>query len=181
MQLKLPQRLYLIFEARNIALDPDDKLIKVESVDHLHRFLYFLNYSSLNRCGKIKIFIRTSRDIISISPIFQIPSSLKEFRKMLKHCLLGLDVKSGETSLMQLRKNLPDLPDTQYFFQYDSRKVIEPHLITESLAIFFNLDGMKTSTNTSVAQPVRFSQYPLEPLQQCASILHCLEEINNIQ
>lgn len=168
--------IYLTIDISEVQITEDHKLVKIPQLDFAHQILYSLNKTSLWQYGKIHAYLEASRIMIEISPALSIPSSLKEFRHLIKDVMTGQEVKAGNLNLLKIRTDSPVFPKTRYMVDPYADKVIEPILLKDES--FLLCLSLKTSAGRN--EHVCFSKYPLAPLNQCLNIVSALERKANI-
>ena len=168
--------LYLTIDITDVSITDDDKLTKTPQLDFAHEILYSLNRTSLWQFGRIHTFLEAERMTIEISPALSIPSSLKEFRHLIKDVMMGREVKSGNISLLKIRTDSPKLPKTRYTVDPYANLVINPQTMKdESIVLCLSLNT-KAGVNTHAC----FSNYPVPPVNQCLNVASCMERKANI-
>lgn len=171
-----PSLVYVTIDLSDVDLNDEGKLPHSPQLDFAHEILYSLNKTSFWQCGRIRVFLEAKKVIIEVSPLLNVPSSLKEFRQSLKKILRGEEVKSSKTKLLTIRKNMKQLPKRRFTVSPHANKVIDPNsLVNSSVLLCLSLNDERGHYDHAC-----FSKYPLSPLNQCMSVVSAYENANNI-
>lgn len=165
-----------MIDISDVSITEDDKLTKTPQLDFAHEIVYSLNRTSLWQFGRIHAFLEAEQMTIEISPALSVPSSLKEFRHLLKDVMMGVEVKSGNINLLKIRTDAPKLPKVRYTVDPYAKQVINPQTMNEeSIALCLSL-----KTEAGMNTHACFSNYPLPPVNQCLNVALAMERKANI-
>ncbi|OHS97011.1 hypothetical protein TRFO_36843 [Tritrichomonas foetus] len=168
--------LYLSFDISDVSVNEDDKLVHTPQLDFSHEIIYALNRTSLWQFGKIHVFLEAENMTIEVSPALSVPSSLKEFRHLIKDLIMGREVKSGNISLLKIRTDKLKLPKTRFTVDPYANKVVDPNSLTEDGIMLCLSLNPESGTNTHAC----FSKSPLPALNQCLNVAAAIERRGEI-
>lgn len=168
--------LYLTIDISDAIITEEEKLTKTPQLDFAHEIVYSLNRTSLWQFGRIHAFLESEQMTIEISPALSVPSSLKEFRHLIKDVMMGREVKSGNINLLKIRTDAPKLPKVRYTVDPYAKLVINPQTMNdESVTLCLSLNT-EAGRNTHAC----FSNYPLPCVNQCLNVVSSMERRSNI-
>ncbi|CAI5444035.1 unnamed protein product [Caenorhabditis angaria] len=160
--------------------------------DILHQCLLNLLDSPLNRAGKLRVFFRTSKNVlVDVSPQCRIPRTFDRFCGLMVQLLHKLSIRAAETTqkLMSVVKN----PVTNHLpvgcrkilmsFNVEectlANKLVTPESEESLVVVIGGIARGKISVDYTDSE-TKISNYPLSAALACAKVTSGLEEIWNI-
>ncbi|CAB3402064.1 unnamed protein product [Caenorhabditis bovis] len=157
--------------------------------DILHQCLLNLLDSPLNRAGKLRVFFRTTKNVlVDVSPQCRIPRTFDRFCGLMVQLLHKLSIRAAETSqkLMSVIKN----PVTNYLpvgskkilMSFNTQeiclanKLVSPESDEPLVVIIGGIARGKISIDYNDSE-MKISNYPLSAALACAKVTSGLEEI----
>lgn len=160
-------RITFIVDMKSVDFDLQDNLINTPQLDFGHQVLFIVNNSKHNIFGNVKCYLRTHRDIIFVSPAYNVPETYELFEEDLRTVLTEGKISNGTINLMQKVKSLPSLPKSSIVINPRANTTGKPQaFIREPTVIHVSLDPQGLE-----GQEVCFSMYPLSPVVQVAGIV----------
>ncbi|KAL3319387.1 18S rRNA pseudouridine methyltransferase [Cichlidogyrus casuarinus] len=190
-------------------LNPDkhrDRILKANRdisairPDITHQCLLMLLDSPLNRVGKLKVYIRTCKNIIiEVSSKCRIPRTFDRFAGLMSQLLQKLSITAAEGShekLLRVVKNPISIHfppnslvvglshNSEQMLTFDDLPNLEPNGTHDTLVFIIGAiahGSINTTCSDIVNQTVSISRFPLSAAQVCDRICQSFEKIWNVE
>ncbi|CAD6187805.1 unnamed protein product [Caenorhabditis auriculariae] len=160
--------------------------------DILHQCLLNLLDSPLNRAGRLRVFFRTTKNVlVDVSPQCRIPRTFDRFCGLMVQLLHKMTIRAAETSqkLMAVVKNpvsnhLP-VGSRKVLMSFNVNELIMPNKLAkpednEPLVLVIGGIARGKIDVDYTEQQAKISNYPLSAALTCAKVTSGLEEIWDI-